>query len=94
MTRFHIGMPLNDINGNYVDTTTLQTSLESIATDGLSHNIGQDNIYKGGVYQSQFNSLFWQVEDTNVTQAMTYYNNFIAGYTFSIDPYAHYWSIN
>ena len=93
-TRFQVGIPLGDINTNYVDTTSLQTNMETIAIDGLSHNIEQDTIYKSGVYQAQMNAFFWLIEDTQVTQATTYYNNFIAGYTFSINPYTHNWSVN
>lgn len=94
MTKFEVGIPTVDANQNYVDTTSLQSSMESIASDGLSHLFGQDTIFKAGNFQIQDNILFWIVADTDVSAATSNFNTFIANYTFSVAPYAHSWTVN
>lgn len=93
MTRFEVGIPGQDSTNNQVNFSSLQTNMESIASDAMTHNIGQDTIWKAESYQIQMNNFCWFIPDTDVTQANTYFSNFIGGYTFSVTPYAHSWSI-
>ena len=93
-TKYQVGIPLGDVNGTYIDSTSLQEAMETLAADGLTHNPGQDTIYKSGAYQLQMENLFWLIADIDISQAETNFNNFISGYTFAIAPYAHYWPVN
>lgn len=89
MTRFEVGIPLGDINSNYVETTALQESMEAIALDGTSHNNGQDTRYKAGTNLDQCSLWRWEINDADLTTAQNNYTTFIAGYTFSNSPYMH-----
>lgn len=93
MTRFEVGIPLSDANGNYMETTSLQQSMETIALDATSHNSGQDTRYKAGAFLDQCTLWRWEINDADLTTAQNNYNTFIAGYTFTNSPYMHSYTI-
>lgn len=94
MTRFEIGIPIEDSNNNSPDTTSLQSAMELIASDAQTHSIGQDTLFKAGSFITQLNMYFWFIPDTDVSQATSNFNTFISNNTFNTSPYTHNWTVN
>lgn len=96
-TRYEIGLPSQDINGNFLssdDLTNVQNALEPFAVDGSSHFIGQYATQSGGVAQSQNYVIYWIIADADLANAQTTFNNFCAGFTFAVTPEQHAWSLS
>lgn len=94
MLKFDAVIPQTDANGNFINMDSLQSSMEIIANDNQTHNMGQDTIYKSGTYMGQSIVYSWFIADTNLSTAITNYTNFINGITFSVSPYYHSWTVN
>lgn len=94
MIRFEVGIPIEDANNNSVDTSSLQSAMESLASDAQTHAIGQDTLFKSGSFITQENIYFWLIPDTAVTSATTNFNTFVNNHSFSTAPYAHNWTIS
>jgi hypothetical protein len=92
--RFDAIIPQSDFNGVFVNASSLQSSMELIATDVQSHNMGQDTVFKGGNFIGQMTIYSWFINDTDLSSAQNNFNTFISSYSWSIIPYCHYWSIN
>jgi hypothetical protein len=86
MANYQVQMftPLEDASGAIVDTSSLITSLESIALGNITIVSQAVSIYKAGVYTGQGSMLLWVVADTNVATAISDYNTFVSRYTWGI----------
>lgn len=94
MLRFETAIPNLDSSGNFVNFSSLQSSMEPIATDGFTHGGVQDNIFQSGSYVEQRNVFHWHIDDTNLSAANSNFNTFVAIYTWTHSPQAHSWAIS
>lgn len=96
-TRYEIGLPSQDINGNFLssdDLTNVQNALEPFAVDGSSHFIGQYATQSGGVAQSQNYVIYWIIADADLANAQTAFNGFIASFTFTHPADQRAWALS
>ena len=93
-TRFMVGIPNTDVNDTIVDLSSLQSSMELIASDGITHSFGQDTRFAGGSFIEQFNTLYWDIADGSLSTAESNLATFASGFTFRNPPDQHAWSLS
>lgn len=94
MLKFEIAIPLEDASSNNVDTTSLQSAMEALASDSISHGIGQDTRWHAGNFIDQCNLWFWLIPDASLASAQSALATFVSGFTFSNAPYSFSYSVS
>jgi len=94
MTRYQVGIPMEDISNNTVDPSPLRSAMESIALDGLSHNVGQDTRWQSGNFIEQYAIWYWDIADGDLATAQSNLATFVSGFTFSHPADQHAWVLS
>lgn len=92
MTRIEALIPLVDVDGNFIDSSSLQSNLEGLAIGGLT-TASQFSRYSGGEFLDQCNGFTWTVQDSDVSAATGFYSDFVGNITFQHAPTLHTWTL-
>ena len=85
LKQYSINIPNIDGNGNFVDASSLISTIEALSLDGYTRQGSGFLIYKNGIFLGQCQEYQWFCDDSNESAILTAYNIVKFAYAWATD---------